>query len=176
MIRIAALLLLASPALAGPDSFVKPPMELVEFGVICDLKPDEQREAPGTVSGVLNLVNQSAPVDVATPMVPAELGLSFGVRARLSETSPGGMYTVIVTHPPMGPNGQQVETWEADLGPGDPTLNLFTFELPYELVEGPWRFQLQMSDEVLLQQDFVVTPKGTVPAVQKTCYGSMIMS
>ncbi len=178
MTRLGPLLLICTASLASAEegNFATPPMALVEAGVICDIRPEEQRAAPGTVSGVLNLVRQSAPIDVPSPMVPAELGLSFGIRAQLLPEGEGGTYTVVVTHPPMGPNGQEVEAWDALMAPGDPALNLFTFEKPYELVEGPWRFQLVKEDEVLLQQDFLVTPKGTVPAVQKTCYGSMIMS
>lgn len=148
----------------------------IEAGVICDITLDSQRPAPGTVSGVLNVVEQGRQIDVASTLVPAEIGLSFGIRAQLAEDAPGGTYTVIVTHPPMGDNGQTIETWEGTLAPGDPALNLFTFELPYELVEGDWRFQMALDGEIALQRDFTVLPKGSVPAVQQTCYGSQIMS
>ncbi|MBP0483426.1 DUF3859 domain-containing protein [Sagittula salina] len=172
--RILALFLFAAPALADVDGDI--PARLVEFGVICDLDPTDRRPEPGTVSGVLNLVTQSAPFDVPSTQVPAEIGLSFGIRAKLAPDAPPGDYRMVVTHPPMGPQGQVLETWSAGLIPGDPALNLFTFEEGWELIEGPWRFQLVLDDRVLLQQDFTVTPKGTVPAVQKTCNGDLIMS
>lgn len=172
-----ALLALAQTAQAGnTTAFAEHPLVLDQFGVICEIFPEGQRAAPDTVSGILNVVEQDQPIDVETVRVPAELGLSFGIRATLA---PGTALTgidVVVTHPPMGGAGQTVERWGATFNAGEVNLNLFTFEEEYELVQGPWLFQLISDGEVLLQQPFLVTARGSVPDVQQTCYGARIVS
>ncbi|MEQ5871711.1 DUF3859 domain-containing protein [Sagittula sp. NFXS13] len=170
MLRFAlTLALLASPLSAQA-------LALTGYGVICDIEKGRTRPAPDTVSGVLNVVNQHHPIDVHTATVPAEMGLSFGIRADLPDGAEGGTFSIIVTHPPMGPQGQTVESWTTTLSPGDPALNLFTFELPYELVQGDWRFQIARADDIVLEQHFTVLPAGSVPAVQRACRGSVPMS
>jgi hypothetical protein len=171
---LAVAIVLAAPARAEPAP--SGPIQLDSHGVICELRPQGSRPAPGTVSGILNLIDQARDIDVVTNTVPAELGLSFGVRAMLADDAPAMMVDVVVTHPPMGPAGQTVETWGTTLLPGDMALNVFTFEAEWELVQGPWRFQLHQNGEVLLDQGFMVTPPGTVPAVQAACHGAMILS
>ncbi len=171
-----AFVLLASPVTADGTVFAKPPLVLESFGVICDIRPEGQRPAPGTVSGVLNLVEQDRQIDVPSVNVPAELGLSFGIRATLAPGTALPQLDMVVTHPPMGAAGQTVERWAITMNAGQHSLNLFTFEDRYELVEGPWLFQLVDEDEVLLQQPFLVTPQGSVPAVQQTCYGAQVVS
>lgn len=174
---IAALLTTSAAASAQETGgFVRHPLSDMQFGVHCDVAKNGSREEPGTVSGIINLIDQHQTVDVVTQMVPAELGISFGIGAWLDPESEPLLLEVVVQHPPMGENGQEVEVWFAPLDPGEPAVNLFTFEKPFEMVEGPWRFQLRKDEEVLLEQNFLVTPPGTVPAVQKACFSAMIMS
>lgn len=168
--------LLAQSATAGNTTFAEHPLVLDQFGVICEIFPEGQRPAPETVSGILNLVEQDQPIDVQTVRVPAEIGLSFGIRATLAPGTALSPVDVVVTHPPMGEAGQTVERWGATFNAGEVNLNLFTFEEDYELVQGPWLFQLVSDGEVLLQQPFVVTARGSVPDVQQTCYGARIVS
>ena len=168
--------LLTASAAAETGSFSKPPLVDLEFGVMCDVRPTDSIPAPGTVSGVLNLIDEDRQIDVVTQAVPAELGLSFGIRVRLAPEAERALLDVIVTHPPMGDKGQEVEAWVDNVAPGSLTLNLFSFEEPFELIEGPWLFQLRHEGDVVAEQSFLVTPKGTVPEVQQTCFGAMIMS
>ncbi|WP_425101693.1 DUF3859 domain-containing protein [Tropicibacter sp. S64] len=168
MIRLAtALLLLASPAAA---------IELVDFGVICDIEIGEPRAAPLTESGVINSIDQTRTFDVYTSGVPAHLGLSFGVRVLLpeGETSTGTRMTV--THGPMGPRGVTTESWSAPLVPGMANLNLFTFEKDYEMVQGTWTFTVIDDRGKHLEQSFEVLPAGSVPQVQKACFDPVPMS
>lgn len=181
MIRTATLaLLLSASALAAETAsgaFANTPVELLGFGVICEVELQGQREAPETLSGILNIVDQDREIDVTTPRVPADLGLSFGVRAGLLPgTAVPGLVDIVVTHPPMGDSGITVERWQAVMNGGETTINLFTFEHAFEMVEGPWLFQIVKDGEVLLQQPFEVTPSGSVPPVQKACFGARLMS
>ncbi|CUH78989.1 DUF3859 domain-containing protein [Tropicibacter naphthalenivorans] len=149
---------------------------LIDHGVICQVDPEGTRPAPGTESGILNIIEQSKPIDVTTSAVPAERGLSFGIRAQIAENSVPEALTVVVQHPPMGDAGVTVERWGADVAPGQTLLNLFTFEHEYELVQGTWTFQLVQGDTVLIEQSFAVLPKGSVPQVQQTCFAPQILS
>lgn len=174
-----ALALLASPLAAetATGAFANSPMERLGFGVICDVELEGQREAPETLSGILNIVDQDREIDVATPRVPAELGLSFGIRAGLLPgTALPGVVDIVVTHPPMGEAGMTVERWSAEMNAGETTINLFTFEHTFEMVQGPWLFQIVSDGQVLLQQPFEVTASGTVPEVQQACFRARILS
>ena len=167
----------AATAETASGSFANSPVELLGAGVICEVELEGQREAPETVSGILNIVDQDREIDVATPRVPADLGLSFGVRAGLLPgTAIPGMVDIVVTHPPMGDRGVTVERWQAVMNAGETSINLFTFQHDFEMVQGPWLFQIVSEGEVLLQQPFEVTPSGTVPPVQQTCFSARIMS
>ncbi|BBU54029.1 MULTISPECIES: DUF3859 domain-containing protein [Mameliella] len=168
--------LVGAPALADVGAFVEPPLTLEAFGVICEVELQGTRPAPDTLSGLLNLVDQDRPIDVETVQVPAEMGLSFGIRASLTAGSSVPEVTIVVTHPPMGPEGRTVERWVTPMNFGDVSLNLFTFERDYELVEGPWMFQVERDGKVLLQQPFEVTAPGTIPAVQQACFAAEVVS
>ncbi|MFW2544358.1 DUF3859 domain-containing protein [Primorskyibacter sp. 2E107] len=168
MIRLAtALLLLASPAAA---------IELVEFGVICEITTDGQRQAPLTESGVINSIDQSRAFDVTTTGVPAHLGLSFGLRILLPEGETSHGTRMSVTHPPLGKRGVTTQSWSAPLTPGAPALNLFTFEKPYEMVQGTWTFAVIDDRGKRLELSFEVLPPGSVPQVQTACFDPAPMS
>ncbi|MGP6087581.1 DUF3859 domain-containing protein [Antarctobacter jejuensis] len=171
-----AVLALGSAAFADGGAFVEPPLQLDSHGVICEVEMQGSRPAPETLSGLLNLIDQDRPIDVETLQVPAEMGLSFGIRATLTPGATMPEVTVVVTHPPMGVEGVTVERWSAAMNFGEPSLNLFTFERDYELVEGAWMFQLEAEGQILLQQPFQVTAPGTVPAVQQACFAAEVMS
>lgn len=176
LVTFIATLALGHPAMAEVGAFVKAPMTLEGFGVICEVQMQGTRPAPETLSGLLNLVDQDRPIDVETLQVPAEMGLSFGIRASLAPGSAVPDVDVVVTHPPMGPDGVTTERWPTPMNFGEASLNLFTFEHEYELVEGAWMFQLERDGRVLLQQPFEVTAPGTVPAVQQTCFAAAVTS
>lgn len=170
---VLALLVLATmPALAQNQS----PIVSQTYGVICAVDMQGQQPAPATESGVINLVDQSRDFDVVTHQVPAEIGLSFGMRAVTAEGSSMETARMSVTHPPMGATGITRQSWAAPLRGGMPALNMFTFEKPHELVQGTWVFQLIFADKILSEQVFQVLPGGSVPPVQKTCGGLQLTS
>lgn len=168
MLRILSLLLLA----AGPASAI----ELVGFGVICEIEIGTPREAPLTESGVINSIDQERAIDVATRAVPAHIGLSFGLRVLLPEGQTSTNTRMSVTHPPMGPRGVTTESWTAPLTPGAPNLNLFTFEKDYEMVQGTWTFAVLDDAGKQLEISFEVLPPGSVPQVQDACFDPLPMS
>ncbi|MGR3496558.1 DUF3859 domain-containing protein [Citreimonas sp.] len=145
-----------------------------EYGVICAIDTEGQRLAPDTESGVVNVIPQGRAFDVVTDVVPAEPGISFGIRT--SGMTPALLAARIeVTHPPMGRNGVTRQIW--DYVPANPSLNLFTFEYPYEAVEGSWTFRVLGADgTVLAAQRFTVTTLDRATEVAQTCFGADFVS
>ena len=177
---IALTLTIAAPVFAaGGDVFrvagqVDYGLTFDGYGVICAIDTEGRRAAPDTESGVINVVPQGQPFDVLTDVVPGELGISFGIRT--SSVSAALMAArVEVTHPPMGANGVTRQSW--DYVPGDPSLNLFTFEYPYEAVEGAWTFRVLGADgTVLAARRFTVTDLSAAPAVARACFEARFTS
>ncbi len=167
MLRALPFLLLASPASA---------IDLVEYGVICEIEMGEPREAPLTESGVINAIEQSRAFDVYTRAVPAHIGLSFGLRMLLPEGEISNSARMTVTHPPMGRRGVTVESWTTPLTPGVPALNLFTFEKPYEMVQGTWTFAVIDARGKQFEISFEVLPPDSVPQVQAACFDPVPLS
>ncbi|NDV98427.1 DUF3859 domain-containing protein [Yangia sp. PrR002] len=188
MRHLALLLMLAGPAFAGAgpsfagssetagQSFSAAPMQLLERGVICQITAEGARPAPETEQGVINLVEPGRRIDVATEVVPAALGISFGIRFMLADDAPPMALRVVVTHPPMGSRAIERESWVTNAVPGAPGLSLFTFEYPYEMVEGAWTMALEAGGERLLEQHFSVVPAEAAAPVLAACAGPAPMS
>lgn len=173
----ALFVLLAAMVLAAPHKLrAEADVALVDFGVICQVTTDGEREAPLTEAGVVRLVDQWMPFDVRVARVPAHIGLSFGLRLLLDPDGVSNGTRIVVIHPPMGPRGVTVESWSAPLQPGVPNLNLFTFEEEYEMVQGRWKIRVMDATGVLFEQVFDVLPAGSVPEVQDICFGAELTS
>lgn len=171
--------LLAWPCLAAAaaaQSYAHEPVVMIDHGIICQVTPEGSREAPDTIMGAINLVGQNREMDITTRVVPAKTGISFGVKFTLLPGAGDRDVTVIVTHPPMGPEGITRETWVAPLAEGRNSLNLFTFEYPYELVTGEWIMAIEEGGERLMEQRFEVVSELAAPAVLSVCYGQDFVS
>jgi hypothetical protein len=175
MLHVAALILALGPGPLLADR-ADPQIVLLDHGVLCDVKIDGHRDAPGTESGRINVIPQTREIDVTTARVPARLGLSFGIRAALSPDADPVDARIVVTHPPLGETGVTVQSWTARLEPGEPALNLFTFEYAYETVTGRWRFEITGPDGTMLRQVFEVVGGLAVPAVQEACFDAQVVS
>jgi hypothetical protein len=97
-----------------------------------------------------------------TACIEARLGLRFGIAAR--RRSPGGGLPVRVEirHPPFrGPDGrtQRVESWAATLTRAG-MYSGWSFEAPYELAPGPWRFVILRRGRVAAERTFTVVAPG----------------
>lgn len=168
--------MLPAPLAAADESYARDPVVIIDHGVICQVTPDGSREAPDTMVGAINLIEQSRDMDVTTRVVPAKTGISFGVKFTLRPGAGDRSVAVIVSHPPMGPDGVTTETWIAPLSEGRASLNLFTFEFPYELVPGPWTMALEGEEGRLMEQHFEVVSELAAPAVLSVCYGQDFVS
>ena len=172
---IAALWAVPGFAQDGP-SFVVAPADLLEYGVICDVDIEGQQPAPDTESGSLNIIGEAEGVDVVTRLVPAELGLTFGVRLGMEEGAVPLAGRVVVEHPPLDPSGVTRESWSAELLPGGALVSLYSFEAAHELVTGRWIFRFEAGGEVLSEQHFDVVDAAAVPAVMDACFDGVPIS
>ena len=175
---LAGAVLAAAPAPARPGE-----VEIVAFGEF-----GARRDTPGTPAGTDGGTEPGTGRDGAgterdgagtdfeaearalirrTACIEARLGLRFGIAAR--RRSPGGGLPVRVEirHPPFrGPDGrtQRVESWAATLTRAG-LYSGWSFEAPYELAPGPWRFVILRRGRVAAERTFtVVAPGAACPA------------
>lgn len=187
MARAAALLLaltgpLVQPALALaeasatiPGDILRAPLELDEAGIYCPTDHVSKEAAPDTESGYILLTEGNPQLVMASRVVPAYIGISFGIRIRLAPGTEQGGYTFTVSHPPIGPRQVTRESWD----PGLSTswgVRSFNFEFDRELVTGTWTFEVLRGEEVLLRQSFEVVPPMVAPDAIDLCFGDSFVS
>lgn len=147
--------------------------ELV-YGLYCAQEPEREDPAPDTASGTINIVPLIPNFQFRQKLVPAEIGIGFGV---LATALPGVIHdpvTVTVTHPPYPDSGIEVEQWVTDIDDG---LNLmgFSFDHASELVLGEWTFSAHTLDgEELYFISFEVIAPELMPQVISACFGSFL--
>lgn len=173
---LTSLLALTLPATAqqantprfGPDI-----AELV-YGLYCAQEPEREDPAPDTASGIINIVPSIPDFQFRQKLVPAEIGIGFGVLARAQPGMLLDPVTVTVTHPPYPGSGIEVEQWQTDVDDG---LNLmgFSFDHAGELVLGEWTFSghTAAGDELFFISFEVIAPE-LMPQVIRACFGSFM--
>lgn len=175
-IRLRLAPILTALCLALPASAQEAGLRLLDHGVICQVVSEGTIAAPQTEQGRLNLIAQDRDIDVTTTLVPAELGISFGIRFISEGGGAPQPVSVVLTHPPMGPRGVTRQSWVTVLHPDDPGLALFTFEFPYEMVTGRWTLALEGEGVRLAEQGFDVVPAEAAATVLAACPGPVPMS
>ena len=156
-----SLLLSARPSLAETTA---PGAVDFSFGIYCAEEGLEQVEADDTISGVVNLLPYTPVFVRRTPIIPATIGIGFGVHVTvLPEFT--GTAVIETRHPPMGPNGIMVETWVTDFSADRVAHNGFTFEHPYELVQGDWSISASINGRLIYHVDFTIVDPGFAPPV-----------
>lgn len=173
---ITAFAIATCSTLSEAGSFVSDPAILVDYGLFCPFDARGRSPAPETQLGEILLIDQDRKVDVTTTIIPAVLGLSFGVRLRLR---PGAYYDearIIVTHPPMGSGGLTQQIWPTAPTDAASTLDIFRFDFHHELLPGTWTLGLRVDDQVILQQEFEVVPPEQAPNLVEFCAPAALTS
>jgi hypothetical protein len=147
-------------------------VRLVEAGIVCPrVTTGELVPAPGTEAGTIRRIDQETSFDLSVRSVPMMDDLSFGIRTALDRADPEPRaVTIVVTHPPMGPRGIERQEWEDVLVPGMDSLNLFTFEFPYEKVPGLWVFSVEVEGEPVVAVPFQVGGPDARAPVETVCF------
>jgi hypothetical protein len=118
-----------------------------------------RREAPGTLSGVVNLVDDVELV-VQTETICAELGKSFGLW--LDVELPEGTLVVQLEsrteHPPMRAPDGRVSTIQRSMmsSLGGRTYFGWSFDYRWEVVPGPWRMSFHHEGRLIAEKRFDV--------------------
>lgn len=173
---LAALPLLAGlPALAQDASVrIGPQMESMIYGVYCAQDPLREEPAPETANGHVNIVPSVPDLPFRQKVVPAQIGIGFGVVSWAPAGVTHSPVTVTVTHPPFLESGVEVERWETDL---DDISNLtgFSFDYPEELVLGDWTFTASLADGTeLYHVEFEVVAPELMPQVIAACFDAFM--
>jgi Domain of unknown function (DUF3859) len=162
-----AFLLSAGFAAAEPAHPARAPnVALLEVGVFCALQSMNQRPAPGTVSGWIHVPDRE--ITFHWPdrqVVPASLGLAFGVKARLDPGAVAPFSEMRVYRP----GSVQPETWDSSFSDLEPSVAFFRFDHEAELILGLWRFEAWHGPKQLYAVEFEVVPAATVPEIVHAC-------
>ncbi len=155
------LILAATLARAGVST---PGTAEFEFGYFCALEPVASAEAKDTISGEILLVDTLPRFIRRGHMVPAQIGVGFGVHVRVRPEHAGPV-TIESVHPPMGPNGVTRQSWITTLSDADKSYLGYSFEHRYELLPGTWTFRASASGRLIYEVSFSVVDPGLLPPV-----------
>ncbi|UWQ21270.1 DUF3859 domain-containing protein [Jannaschia sp. W003] len=166
--RLIPLLLLAC---ALPFGAAQARVRLVEAGIVCPAlrEASGQRPAPDTQTGTVDILSAGVEFDLPDRVVPAMQHLGFGLRVEVEAGEPETELLIVVEHPPTGPEGVTRESWTQVAAGGERSLNLFTFDYPYEMVPGPWTFSIEVEGERVVEVPFTVGDRFANARVDAAC-------
>lgn len=164
---LAMLVGLAAPATAQVAKSAE--VQSIQAGVVCPPESVGYREAPGTITGRAYVIDETPDFVAETHIVPAVIGVGFGVMLHGVPELSTEVVTVILRHPPMGPNGVTRQEYSSAISGAAPTFSFFQFDYPYELVQGRWSFEARKGDQLLYRAFFQVVAPQEVPALADIC-------
>lgn len=151
-----------------PDD-VSPFLGSFEAGILCAQEPSGIREAPDTVAGTTHVIDTSPDFVNTGRVVPAVIGIGFGVRAGLGDVGLDGVL-MTVTHPPLEGSGVTEQSFMTSIGSSDePGLTFYQFDEDYELALGEWRMTATTADAQLYDVTFTVVPPAALPELAGAC-------
>jgi hypothetical protein len=129
------------------------------YGETVSRSSGASREAPGTLSGVVNLVD-NVELLRETSIICADLGRSFGLWLDI-ELPEGMLFTQLETrteHPPMRtPDGRTSDTQRSHmLTTGGRTYFGWSFDHTWEIVPGLWRMSFHHEGRLVAEKLFEV--------------------
>jgi hypothetical protein len=172
---VLALALLAGPLVALPADKTSTRVAELQAGVICAPEVIGQEPAPDTVAGVSNVIAEDPPFVSETRLVPAVIDVGFAIKARLAAEVLTDL-TVLVTHPPMGPEQVTRQSFSTALDNLDLSVVAWQFEYDYELVEGTWTVAVTDGSEILYSVSFEVVAPQLVPELAAACGYEALLS
>lgn len=148
----------------------------LEAGIICPPEPFDAAPAPDTLAGQTHVITEDPPFVSNSQVVPAALGVGFGIKA-LSD-APGGLPGVIVrvSHPPMGENGRQTQSFITAISGQSPSVTFYQFDHTYELVQGTWTIAAYAGELELYAVTFEVVDPRLVPELAGACNFAELLS
>lgn len=159
-----AAMCLALPIRAEPaPPQTDPQITILDYGIYC--RPDVIRQdaAPDTKLGYINVFSEIPVIRHRQQVVPAALGVSFGLILRSEEDFPSTRMES------WKPGQTEPEVWFSSLAAGDETSRGFTFEFEEELILGTWRLQSWDRDRLLYSIEFEVVPAKQLSGIVALC-------
>lgn len=152
------------------DDFVSPLIGFFDAGVLCGQDGGERRTAPDTLAGSTFVIEDVPPFVSKARLVPAVLGIGFGVRAGLaSELGQDGVL-MRITHPPLDGSGATQQSFTTHIGSKDtPGITLYQFDYPYEIALGDWTMTASYGGAILYETTFTVVPPSALPELANVC-------
>lgn len=141
------------------------PIASLRVGVFCDLGSDEREPAPDTELGYIEVAPDSLDLGPSRQILPADLGLAFGVEVISSADVP--MVEIRITRP----GRDQPDRWQAPLQANDPDYSYFAFAFPFEQVPGLYVIEAFAQSTRLYRAEFDVRPAGSMPEIAAECQG-----
>ncbi|SIO33287.1 DUF3859 domain-containing protein [Vannielia litorea] len=168
-LALAALLLSAATAAAEAGvTLDNSRIAALEYGLACPLRIVGSEAAPGTENGRVDIFDGAPQFLDTGGVVPAALGISFGVRAWAQEGAPALSVTIRSLHPPFAGTGTSVQTFASSIAAGSPMTHIYTFDMPHEAAPGLWRLEAEAEGKLLYSVPFQVVPEaaydGPLPA------------
>jgi hypothetical protein len=162
-----ALVLLTTPLLADPAPPAPGPLIAdLQVGVFCALQAMDQLPAPGTLSGWIHVPEGEITFHwPGRQVVPAFIGLAFGVKARMVQGSAAPYAEMRVYRP-----GSDVpEVWGSAFGDLSDSVAFFRFDHDHELLPGIWRFEAWDAGALLYSVEFEAVPAAALPEITDAC-------
>jgi hypothetical protein len=149
--------LAGAPAWSAPGRSVEATVE--SYGETVSRHSGDHRDAPDTLSGVVNLVDDVRLLR-QTAIICADLGRSFGLwlDVRLPEGVPVARIETRTEHPPMtAPDGRVSRTQRSEMtSVGGRTYFGWSFDHTWEIVPGLWRMSFHHEGRLLAEKLFEV--------------------
>ncbi|MCH2093716.1 MAG: DUF3859 domain-containing protein [Rhodobacteraceae bacterium] len=142
-------------------------------GVYCKQETVDTLAAPNTEAGEINLFERSPDFLAETNVIPALLGIGFGIKV---ETLDGAFYDpveVTVTHPPFQHTGTTTQRYMSTIGGTGGSIVAYSFDIPRELAVGTWTFTVSTMDETLYTATFEIVAPGQAPNYAALCAGDL---
>lgn len=155
----------------APRAWADPERLRISYGAFCQMPSVGEAPAEDTLARKIDLIDGVPEIRWRTDVVPAAPGISFGI---LSAADDGRVYDPVrieLTHPPFPGTGTTRQTYLTRLGGDGPSVNAYSFDLPEEMVPGPWTFRAIHDDGLLYEVTFQVVPAGARPDIAGACDG-----
>lgn len=148
----------------------------LEAGVICAPASTETRPAPDTLAGTTHVIDEDPPFVSNARRVPAVLGIGFGVKSVGSAANGLDDVTMVVTHPAMGAQKIETQTYGTFISSLSSSLTFYQFDYNYELLPGIWNMTAMQGETVLYSVNFEVLPPEQVPELASVCGFESLLS
>jgi len=149
---------------------IAPLVSFFESGVLCASDTGVTREAPDTVAGTTHVIEHAPPFVSNNHIVPAVIGIGFGVKSGIDAPVALNDVLISVTHPPFAGSGTTQQSYSSYIGPGtDPSINFYQFDYGYELALGEWTMSASFDGYTLWETSFVVVAPADLPELASVC-------